>query len=80
MTEKQYPEAAGKGIIIAGWIFSILGGLIGLAIGFSLWKGTIKDASGNKVPRYNEAAQNQGKMMAAVAIVVIILVNVLRTF
>ena len=60
-------KEAGKGLIIAGWIFSIVGGIIGLAIASSIAFGKVKDENGNKVPSYTEESRKKGKTMFIVA-------------
>jgi hypothetical protein len=63
---------ASMGMLIAGYIFAFLGGLIGIAIGASLRMGKVKDASGNKVFAYNEASRKQGLFILVIGIVSLI--------
>ncbi len=71
-------QPAGRGLLIAGYIFAILGGIIGLAIGAYIKWGKIPDASGNKVPRFDESSQKQGLIIFAIALVSMIVWNVIR--
>lgn len=71
-------QTAGKGLIIAGYIFAFLGGLIGLAIGAHIKFGKITDASGNKVLKYDEASQKQGLIIFIIALASLIFWNVVR--
>ncbi len=56
------------GLLVAGWIFTILGGLIGIAIAGSI-------AFGKK---YDDESHRKGKVMFIVAIVLLVIYLVLR--
>lgn len=58
----------GTGLLVAGWIFSILGGIIGIAIAASI-------AFGKK---YDEASRGKGKIMLIAAVVIFIAYMVIR--
>lgn len=77
MSEEHIPETAGRGLLIAGWIFAILGGLIGLAIGSSIWNGKVKTGGGNKVFRYDDASRAKGKVITIVGAVMFVAGNVI---
>ena len=77
--QEHEPEVAGKGLLIAGWIFAFLGGLIGIVIGSIIWNGTVKLSDGTKVPKYDEASQAKGKTITIFAIVMLVLWNVLNS-
>ena len=79
MSEKHVPETLGKGLLIVGWIFAFLGGLIGIAIGASIWNGKVKLSDGTKVPKYDESSRAKGKIIMTVGIVMFVLGNVLRS-
>ncbi len=72
-------QPAGKGLVIAGYIFAVLGGLIGLVIGAHMKWGKITDASGAKVLKYDEASQKKGLIIFIIALVSMIFWNVVRT-
>jgi len=55
--------------IPTGYIFAVLGGIIGIALGAHLWRTKIPGPQGVKVPRYDESAQFHGKIIFAVACV-----------
>ncbi len=79
MADPQTPnQTAGKGMIIAGYIFAVLGGLIGLVIGAHMKWGKITDASGNKVLKYDEASQKQGFIIFIIGLVSMIFWNIIR--
>ena len=75
---KVYPVKASTALLVIGWIFAILGGLIGMLIGASIWTGKVKDADGNKVYRYNEGSRKQGMIMFFIALAWMILGIILR--
>jgi len=58
-------------LIILGYIFAVLGGLIGLIIGVYLWQGK-KKVNGEKVKRYDENAQRNGLFIFIIAIVMFV--------
>ena len=72
-TAKLSSLTASKGLIIAGYVFAFLGGLIGVGIGSSLrFMGKGKDASGKKVYAYDEASRRHGLLILLLSIVSII--------
>ena len=76
MSEEHTPQKVGTGLLIAGWIFAILGGLIGIAIGSSICNGKVKLSDGTKVHRYDEASRGKGKVILVVAIAMFAIGNV----
>ncbi len=58
-------------LIIVGYIFAVLGGLIGLVIGVYLWQGR-KVVNGEKVKRYDEKTQQQGVFIFILAIIMFV--------
>ncbi len=59
------------GMIIAGYIFAVLGGLIGFILGVYLWQGK-ENVNGVKQKKYDEATRRQGMIIAIVAVVAFI--------
>ncbi|MDQ6471323.1 hypothetical protein RB619_11765 [Flavobacterium sp. LHD-80] len=55
------PEENQKPWIIAGYLFSLLGGGIGIVIGYSLWTSKKTLPNGERVYSYNEADRKHGK-------------------
>jgi hypothetical protein len=55
------PEENQKPWIIAGYIFAILGGLLGILIGYSLWTSKKSLPNGEKVYSYSEKDRVHGK-------------------
>lgn len=62
-------QTAGKGLLIAGYIFAFLGGLIGSAIGAHIKLAKVSDGSGNKVAKYDEASRKQGLIIFVISFV-----------
>lgn len=65
--EKVYPVKASTVLLVFGWIFAVLGGLIGMLIGLSIWTGKAKNPDGAKVYRYAEGSRKQGMIMFFIA-------------
>jgi hypothetical protein len=66
------PEEGPEYQVLAGYIFAILGGLIGLIIGWFLWKAKKTALDGNKVYTYTERQRKHGKIIFIISIVVIV--------
>ncbi|MBU2548473.1 MAG: zinc ribbon domain-containing protein [Proteobacteria bacterium] len=62
-------KKASLGLLIPGYIFAVLGGFIGLAIGIHIWRGKEKDALGNKYPKYAKASRVQGMIITILSLV-----------
>lgn len=64
-----YKEESAGGFLIAGWIFAILGGLLGLIFGIIIATSKITLADGRKVYKYKVEHRRQGVIMAIIAFV-----------
>ncbi len=64
------PEGNQKSWIIGGYIFAILGGLLGLIIGYSIWTSKKTLPNGEKVFSYSEEDRNQGKYIFYIGLIV----------
>ena len=60
---------ANMGMIIAGYFFAVLGGLIGLAIGASIRNSKVALASGEKVHKYDASSRTHGQTIMIISIV-----------
>jgi len=69
--EAEKPETSGRGLVLAGYIFSFLGGLGGILIGFNLLYDKQKLVDGREVPTYTEADRAHGYRMLLISFVVI---------
>jgi crotonobetainyl-CoA:carnitine CoA-transferase CaiB-like acyl-CoA transferase len=77
-TKSHYGKRAGTGLIVVGYIFAALGGLIGLVIGALLAFGKDRYSDGTKVPRYDAYSVKQGKIIFFLALGIILFWNILR--
>jgi len=68
--ELAKPEKKQTGWIIAGYIFSILGGFLGIIIGYSLWKARKTLPNGTKVHSYSERDQKHGQYMFLIGVII----------
>jgi len=57
---------SGGGWIIAGYIFGVLGGLIGLAIGSYLWSTKIQTPQG-KIHKFNKSTRTHGLIILVIS-------------
>jgi len=58
------PQAQGGGLLIpVGYFFSVVGGLLGIAIGGALWQSKGQDAAGQKTSKYNASTRRHGIAM-----------------
>ncbi|WP_289663622.1 hypothetical protein [Flavobacterium panacagri] len=64
------PEENQKPWIIAGYIFSLLGGGIGIVIGYSLWKSKKTLPNGERVYSYSEEDRKHGKTIFYISLIV----------
>lgn len=69
-------QKPGTGWLIAGYIFALLGGLLGVIIGAHLAFSKIISADGQKIPRYVTSTKNQGIVIFLIAIVSMIVWNI----
>lgn len=64
------PEENQKPWIIAGYIFSVLGGGIGIVIGYSLWKSKKTLPNGERVYSYSAEDRKHGKTIFFISLIV----------
>jgi hypothetical protein len=70
-------KKAGTGLVVVGYIFAVLGGLIGLIIGAIVAFGKDKTSDGTKYNRYDERSRKQGKIIFFIAIGMIVFWNII---
>ena len=70
-------KPAPKALILFGWVFSILGGLIGLAIAWSLSNTKDKTPDG-EFHRYDETSRKTGEVMTKVAVLMLVVAIIIR--
>jgi hypothetical protein len=66
--EIRKPIAGSRGWIITGFILTILGGVIPIAMGWNYYANTKTDLSGQKHPVYDTATRRTGLIMIAVGV------------
>lgn len=64
------PEENQKPWIIAGYIFSLLGGGIGIVIGYSLWKSKKTLPNGERIYSYSAEDRKHGKTIFFISIII----------
>jgi len=64
------PEENQKPWIIAGYIFSLLGGGIGIIIGYSLWKSKKTLPNGERIYSYSDQDRKSGKRIFLISIII----------
>ncbi len=70
LSELAQPEPKQTGWIVLGYITSILGGMLGMTIGYILWKQKKTLPNGQKVYTYREEDRSHGKIMLVIGAVV----------
>lgn len=74
------PEGNQKPWIMAGYIFAILGGFLGLIIGYFLWTSKKTLPNGQKVYSYSTKDRKQGKYMFFLSLIIFPFVLLFRVF
>jgi hypothetical protein len=72
------PEENQKSWIMAGYIFAILGGLLGIFIGYSLWTSKKSLPNGQKVYSYNEKDRAHGKNIFYIGLIILLFYVIIR--
>lgn len=65
------PEEGQLGWVVAGYFFSILGGFLGLIIGYFLWTSKKTLPNGEKVYNYTEKDRKHGKTIFLIGLIVL---------
>ncbi|OOV16979.1 hypothetical protein [Flavobacterium sp. LM4] len=72
------PDENQKPWILAGYLFSFLGGGIGIVIGYSLWTSKKTLPNGDRVYSYNETDRKHGKTIFIIGLIVFPLALILK--
>lgn len=78
INELAKPEKSQKTWIVVGYIFAILGGFLGLVIGYALWTAKKTLPNGQKVGSYKEKDRLHGKYIFIISLVVFPIALILR--
>lgn len=82
LEELAQPQPAHLALLIAGYLFAVVGGVFGIIIGLQLKRSTKELPNGEKVFFYTEANRKDGQRMVVISIAMIVfwnLVFLLRT-
>jgi hypothetical protein len=80
LEELAKPDENQKPWIIAGYIFALLGGFLGIIIGYFLWTSQKTLPNGQKVYSYSAKDRKQGKYIFFVAVIVFPCILLFRVF
>ena len=72
LDELAKPEGGQTSWILVGYLFAFFGGVIGLLIGWLLWKRKKSLPDGRKVFAYNDKDRNHGKIIFVIGLVLFI--------
>lgn len=72
------PEENQKAWIIAGYIFALLGGGIGIVIGYSLWRSKKTLPNGERIYSYNAEDRKNGQRIFLISIIIFPLALILK--
>ena len=80
LSELSKPDENQKTLIIAGYIFAILGGAIGIIIGYSLWKSKNTLPNGKKVHSYNADDREHGLYIFVIGLIITFIAIIWRIY
>ncbi|MFT5820963.1 MAG: hypothetical protein ACI8ZM_002211 [Crocinitomix sp.] len=72
------PEKSSQVEIIVGYVFAFLGGLLGILIGWYLWKSKKTNTDGNKVFAYSEGDRRHGLNISVIGMIIFAACIILR--
>ncbi len=75
-SQLQQSQSVGKGLLIAGYFLSLLGGVLGIVIGASIWLGKTR-IEGVKQRKYNKASRRHGLIIFGLGLFMILLMGLL---
>ena len=59
--------------VILGYLSSLLGGILGIIMGYAIWTNKKTLPNGNRVPVYSKADQRHGRIMFFMGVIVLII-------
>ena len=78
MEQGQDYDKKGGGLLVAAWIFSLLGGWLGIVFDTVILTGKVRLEDGTEVKKYNESARNSARIALIVSIIVMFLGYIVR--
>lgn len=76
--ELQQPEGGQIGWIIFGYLAAIIGGFVGILLGYSLWLSKKKLPNGTKVPAYTDDIRRHGQIIFYIGVITFVITFTLR--
>ena len=80
LKDLEKPEESQKTWIYVGYLFSLLGGFLGMFIGWYIWKGTKTLPDGRKVFSYSESDRKNGRIIFLIGVIVFPIVFLFRLY
>ena len=74
------PEGSQKTWIYVGYVFAILGGGLGIIIGYLIWKSKKTLPNGKRVYSYSDQDRPKGKLLFIISLVLFIIYLILYSF
>ena len=74
------PEEKQRSWIVAGYIFALLGGILGIIIGYFLWNAKKTLPNGEKVYSYSETDRKHGKYIFIISVIIFPFASIFRVF
>lgn len=71
LTSNHVQIKASTTLVVTGYVFAVLGGLIGVAIGANLKNSKVNAGDGQKLPKYDTASRRHGLAILLVSLVMI---------
>lgn len=80
LADLHKPDEENRGWIIVAYILALLGGLLGILLGYIFWNSKKTLPNGEKIYRYSEKQQGHGKIIFIIGIINFILWIFLRAY
>lgn len=77
-SDLKKPEKSQSTWVVLGYISSLLGGFLGIFIGWHMWKSTKTLPDGEMVYSFNESDRNHGKFMLIVGAIILPIILIVR--
>jgi hypothetical protein len=74
------PEKCPQGLIVAGYVFAILGGFVGILIGWSIHDSKKTLSDGKRIYTYEQSDRHQGMIIFLVGSVIFSVGMILKLF
>jgi len=78
LEEMAQPETSSSAFVSGGYIFALLGGFLGILIGWMLWSQHKILPNGQRVPMYSEDDRKHGKIIFGIGVVMLLISLILE--